>query len=314
MPDQPTFAIVGAGLAGAKAAEALRTEGFAGRIVLLGAEPHRPYERPPLSKGYLQGSADRDTVYVHPAEWYADHQIDLRLGTAVTALDRRAHEIVTADGNRLRYNKLLLATGATPRRLPVPGADLAGVHYLRTLDDSDQLKAALRPGTRVVIIGGGWIGLETAAAARTAGAEVTVLEQGELPLLRVLGPQVAQVFADLHTENGVDLRCGVTVAEIRPAATNPTTAGRLRARRRHHAGRRRDHRRHRRHPERRAGPVLPAQRRQRHPRQPAPAHLRRGHLRRRRRRQRLPPAATPAAHQRPPAGSCSATVPRWMPT
>jgi 3-phenylpropionate/trans-cinnamate dioxygenase ferredoxin reductase subunit len=225
MPDEPTFAIVGAGLAGAKAAEALRTEGFAGRIVLLGAEPHRPYERPPLSKGYLQGSAARDTVYVHPPEWYADHQIDLRLGTAVTAVDRRAHEIVTANSNRERYDKLLLATGATPRRLPVSGADLAGVHYLRSLDDSDQLKAALRPGTRVVIIGGGWIGLETAAAARTAGAEVTVLEHAELPLLRVLGPQVAQVFADLHTENGVDLRCGVTAAAIRATGTDATTAG-----------------------------------------------------------------------------------------
>ena len=225
MTDQPTFVIVGAGLAGAKAAEALRTEGFAGRIVLLGAEPHRPYERPPLSKGYLQGSAARDTVCVHPPEWYADHQIDLRLGTAVTAIDRPAHQLVTADGTRERYDKLLLATGAAPHRLQVPGADLAGLRYLRTLDDSDQLKAALRPGTRVVIIGAGWIGLETAAAARTAGAEVTVLEKGELPLLRLLGPQVAQVFADLHTANGVDLRCGVTTAAIRPAATDPTTAG-----------------------------------------------------------------------------------------
>jgi len=225
MTDEPTFAIVGAGLAGAKAAEALRTEGFAGRIVLLGAEPHRPYERPPLSKGYLQGSAARDTVYVHPPEWYGDHRIDLRLDTAVTAVDRRAHEIVTADGNRERYDKLLLATGAAPRRLPVSGADLAGVHYLRSLDDSDQLKAALRPGARVVIIGGGWIGLETAAAARAAGCEVTVLEQGELPLLRVLGPRVAQVFADLHTDNGVDLRCGVTAAAIRPVGTDPTIAG-----------------------------------------------------------------------------------------
>src|SRR5690242_211125 len=225
MSDKRTFAIVGAGLAGAKAAEALRTEGFTGRIVLLGAETHRPYERPPLSKGYLQGSAERDTVYVHPPEWYGDHQIELRVGTAATAVDRRAHEIVTADGNRERYDKLLLATGAAPRRLPVPGADLAGLHYLRTLDDSDRLKAALRPGTRVVIIGGGWIGLETAAAARTAGAEVTVLEHGELPLLRVLGPRLARVFADLHTENGVDLRCGVTAAAIRPAIADPATAG-----------------------------------------------------------------------------------------
>ena len=225
MSDPRTFAIVGAGLAGAKAAEALRAEGFDGHIVLLGAEPHRPYERPPLSKAYLQGSAGRDTVFVHPPEWYAEHQVDLRVHTTVTAIDRRAHELITGDRNRLRYDKLLLTTGATPRRLPVPGADLAGVHYLRSLDDSDHLKAALQPGTRVVIIGGGWIGLETAAAARTAGAEVTVLEHAELPLLRVLGPQLATVFADLHTQHGVDLRCRVTATAIQPAKTDPSTAG-----------------------------------------------------------------------------------------
>jgi 3-phenylpropionate/trans-cinnamate dioxygenase ferredoxin reductase component len=164
MSDPPTFAIVGAGLAGAKAAEALRAEGFDGNIVLLGAESHRPYERPPLSKAYLQGSADRDTVFVHPPGWYADHRIDLRVDTTVTAVDRHAHGLVTADRNRLRYDKLLLTTGSTPRRLPVPGAELGGIHYLRSLDDSDHLKTALRPGTRVVIVGAGWIGLETAAA------------------------------------------------------------------------------------------------------------------------------------------------------
>jgi len=222
--DTPTFAIVGAGLAGAKAAEALRAEGFDGHVVLLGAEPHRPYERPPLSKGYLQGSADRDTVFVHKPAWYGEHQIDLRLDTTVTALDRRAHELVTTDGSRTRYDKLLLTTGASPRRLPVPGADLAGVRYLRSLDDSDHLKASLRPGARVVIIGAGWIGLETAAAARAAGTEVTVLEHAELPLLRVLGPRAARVFADLHRDHGVDLRCGVGVEAIRPAHTDPTTA------------------------------------------------------------------------------------------
>jgi 3-phenylpropionate/trans-cinnamate dioxygenase ferredoxin reductase component len=225
MNDARTFAIVGAGLAGAKAAEALRTDGFDGNVVLFGAEAHRPYERPPLSKGYLQGSAARDTVYVHPTEWYAEHQVDLRLNTAVTGVDRSAHELLVGDGSRLRYDKLLLTTGATPRRLAVPGSDLAGLHYLRSLDDSDRLKAAFRPGTRVVIIGGGWIGLETAAAARTAGAEVTVLEYAQLPLLRVLGSQVAAVFAELHTDHGVDLRCNVTVAAIRAAATDPTTAG-----------------------------------------------------------------------------------------
>jgi 3-phenylpropionate/trans-cinnamate dioxygenase ferredoxin reductase subunit len=224
MSDPRTFAIVGAGLAGAKAAEALRTDGFAGRIVLFGAEPHRPYERPPLSKAYLLGSTGRDTVFVHPPEWYPDHEVDLRVNTTVTALDRPAHQLVTSDGNRWRYDKLLLTTGATPRRLPVPGDDLGGVHYLRSLDDSDRLRTALRPGARVVIIGAGWIGLETAAAARTAGAEVTVLEHAELPLLGVLGPQLARVFADLHIDHGVDLRCGVSVTAIRPATGDPSTA------------------------------------------------------------------------------------------
>jgi 3-phenylpropionate/trans-cinnamate dioxygenase ferredoxin reductase component len=225
MSDPRTFAIVGAGLAGAKAAEALCTEGFDGRIVLFGAEPHRPYERPPLSKGYLQGSSDRDTVYVHPPDWYTEHRVELRLDTPVTAIDRRAHEIVTGDGDRLRYDKLLLATGATPRRLPVRGADLGGVRYLRSLDDSDHLKSTFNPGAKVVIIGGGWIGLETAAAARATGAEVTVLERDELPLLRVLGPRVAKVFADLHRDHGVDLRCQTTVKAIRPAASDPSSAG-----------------------------------------------------------------------------------------
>lgn len=225
MSDSATFAIVGAGLAGAKAAEALRTEGFDGQIALLGAEPHRPYERPPLSKGYLQGTAERETVFVHPPAWYAEHQVDLRLGTVVTTLDRHAHELVTSDGNRLRYAKLLLTTGATPRRLTVPGSELAGVHYLRSLDDSERLKSVLDAASRVVVIGAGWIGLETAAAARSAGAEVAVLEHAELPLLRVLGPQVARVFADLHTAHGVDLRCGVTVTGIRPAAADRSAAG-----------------------------------------------------------------------------------------
>ena len=163
-----TFAIVGAGLAGARAAETLRAEGFDGRVVLFGAEAHLPYERPALSKGYLQGTAE--VPFVHPAEWYAQQDVDLRLGTRVTALDPAAHEVETADGDRLRYTKLLLTTGSSVRRLPTPLT-------LRTLDDSDRLRAALRPGARVVIVGAGWIGLEVAAAARVAGAEVTVLEQ-----------------------------------------------------------------------------------------------------------------------------------------
>ena len=204
-----TFAIVGAGLAGARAAETLRAEGFDGRVVLFGAEAHLPYERPALSKGYLQGTAD--APFVHPAEWYAEQDVDLRLGTRVTALDAAAHEVETADGDRLRYTKLLLTTGSSVRRL-------ADAVTLRTLDDSDRLRAALRPGARVVIVGAGWIGLEVAAAARVAGAEVTVLEQAPAPLLAALGPEMAAVFARLHVEHGVDLRCGVTVRAVKSDA------------------------------------------------------------------------------------------------
>ena len=206
--------IAGASLAGAKAAEKLRTEDFDGPVILLGAEQERPYERPPLSKDYLIGKADRESIYVHPAGWYDEHNVTLRLGTTVTGIDRAGHEVLLADGSRVGYAKLLLATGSEPRRLPVPGAGLDGVLYLRQVEDSDRIRAAFQDAAQVAVIGAGWIGLETAAAARAAGAEVTVLEAAELPLLRVLGPEVAQVFAGLHTEHGVDLRCGVQVAEI----------------------------------------------------------------------------------------------------
>ena len=222
MSEPRTVAVVGAGLAGAKAVEVLRAEGYGGRIVLFGDEPHRPYERPPLSKGYLQGNDERDTVFVHPENWYGEHDVDLRLGTEVTGLDRHAHELMTAGGQPVHYDRLMLATGASPRHLRLPHADLPGVHYLRNLEDSDALKAAFRPGANVVVIGAGWIGLETAAAARTAGATVTVLESAELPLLRVLGPQMAQVFAGLHRENGVDLRLGVEVAGLRADGSTVT--------------------------------------------------------------------------------------------
>ncbi|MFK4101253.1 NAD(P)/FAD-dependent oxidoreductase [Streptomyces sp. NPDC019531] len=208
------FVIVGAGLAGAKAVQTLREEGFDGPVVLLGEESERPYERPPLSKGYLLGKVERETVYVHAPQWYAEHDIDLRLGATVTAIDPAGHEVTLADGSRIGYAKLLLTTGSSPRRVPVPGADLDGVHYLRRLADSDRIKEALGSASRIAVIGAGWIGLETAAAARAAGGEVTVLGTAELPLLRVLGREVSQIFAALHTDHGVDLRCGVQVAEI----------------------------------------------------------------------------------------------------
>ncbi|MFJ1757052.1 NAD(P)/FAD-dependent oxidoreductase [Kitasatospora sp. NPDC088134] len=207
--------IVGAGLAGAKAAEALRTEGYRGPVTLVGDEAERPYERPPLSKGYLLGTEEREKLFVHPADWYEQHEVALRSGTAATAIDPVGHTVTLADGDRLPFSKLLLTTGSSPRRLPVPGGDGDFVRTLRRIGDSDGLRAAFRPGARVVIVGAGWIGLEAAAAARTAGAEVTVLEAAELPLLRVLGPEAARVFADLHRAHGVDLRLGVRVEELR---------------------------------------------------------------------------------------------------
>jgi 3-phenylpropionate/trans-cinnamate dioxygenase ferredoxin reductase component len=216
MTAENAHVIVGAGLAGAKAAEALRTEGFGGPVIMVGEETDRPYERPPLSKEYLLGKADRETIYVHPLSWYAEHEVDLRLGTPVTAIDPGAHRVTLADGSQVGYARLLLATGSEPRRLTVPGADLRGLFYLRNVGDSDRIKAALHRAAapRVVVIGAGWIGLEVAAAARAANAEVTVLEAADLPLLRVLGPEVAQVFAALHRDNGVDLRCGTQVSRI----------------------------------------------------------------------------------------------------
>jgi 3-phenylpropionate/trans-cinnamate dioxygenase ferredoxin reductase component len=210
----PAYVIVGASLAGAKAAETLRDEGFDGPVVLIGEETERPYERPSLSKDYLLGKAERDTIYVHPPTWYAEHDVDLRLGTRVTAVDPAAHEVTLADGSRIGYAKLLLTTGSSPRRLPLSGADADGVLYLRRVADSDRIRTALQSASRVAVIGAGWIGLEVTAAARAAGVEVTVLEAAELPLLRVLGREVAEVFAGLHREHGVDLRFGVKVAEI----------------------------------------------------------------------------------------------------
>ena len=208
-----TFVVVGSGLAAGKAVEELRTEGFSGTLVVYGDEHHLPYERPPLSKGFLLDSDPLDVVFVHDPDWYDQQDVDLRLGTAVTAIDLAAHEVVTAAG-RQRYDKLLLTTGATPRRLAMADESGAPVAYLRTIEDSQRLKATFREGLRVAIIGAGWIGLEVAAAARGAGCEVTVLESLDLPLLRVLGPEVAGTFADLHRGHGVDLRTSVQVAAV----------------------------------------------------------------------------------------------------
>ena len=211
--DEP-FVIVGAGLAGAKAAQSLRENGFDGRVVLIGNETQPPYERPPLSKDYLLGTADLDTAFVHPRQWYVDHNVDLRLGVEVTRIDPTSRLVHLADGNGSVYSKLLLTTGSSSRRLSILGAAHDRVHYLRTMSDSVQIKSILGYASKLVVIGAGWIGLETAAAARAAGLEVTVLEMAKLPLIRVLGPEVAEIFADLHRQHGVDLRCDVNITEI----------------------------------------------------------------------------------------------------
>src|SRR5690606_18981491 len=203
-----TYVIVGGGLAAAKAAQALREQGYEGRLVVVGAEPHLPYERPPLSKSYLQGKSEREKIFVHDAAWYADQRVEVLTGTSVTAIDRAAHEVTLSTGDKLGYAKLLLATGATPRRLP------GDALYLRTVDDSERLRDVLASASRIAIVGAGWIGLEVAAAARAAGVDVTVLEAGSQPLLRVLGERIGAAFADLHRANGVDLRLGVKVEEI----------------------------------------------------------------------------------------------------
>ena len=211
MTAEQTFVIVGASLAGAKAAQTLRHEGFEGRLVLVGAEHERPYERPPLSKDYLRGEAGRDRVYVHDESFYADHDIELRLGRTAIDMSSWLKEVALDDGERLRYDRLLLATGAEPRRLAIPGAELDGVHYLRTVEDSDALRERLDRGGTVVVVGAGWIGAEVAASARQRGLEVTLVAPDTVPLERVLGREVGGVYRDIHADHGVRMLMGTRV-------------------------------------------------------------------------------------------------------
>ena len=211
MTRDQTFIIVGASLAGAKAAETLRAEGFDGRVVVVGAENERPYERPPLSKEYLRGEAGREKVYVHAADFYAEREIELRLGRVVVSLNLSANEVVLEDGERLRYDRLLLATGAEPHRLAIEGADLDGVLYLRSVQDSDALRQRLDAGGAVVVVGGGWIGAEVAASARQRGLDVTLVHHGQVVLERVLGSDVGAVYRDLHADHGVRMLPGTGV-------------------------------------------------------------------------------------------------------
>jgi 3-phenylpropionate/trans-cinnamate dioxygenase ferredoxin reductase subunit len=216
--DTRRFVIVGASLAGATAAETLRRDGFEGEVVLVGEEPVRPYERPPLSKDYLQGKAGQDKIFVHPDGYYEDHDIELRLSTAARTLDPAGRQVELASGEQLGYDAVLLATGAAPRRLSLPGASLEGVHYLRDLADSDRLREAIGSGARVVVIGAGWIGCEVAASARQLGAEVAMVEVASLPLEQVLGPELGRFYADLHAGHGVGLHFGAGVESLRGGA------------------------------------------------------------------------------------------------
>jgi len=206
--------IVGASLAGAKAAETLRAEGFTGRITLVGEESELPYERPPLSKGYLLGKEPRDSGQVHDQAWYAEQNIELRLGVRAEAVDRAAHTVTLADGQSLPYDRLLLATGSRVRALDVPGGENSGVRYLRTLPEADQLRADLKPGTQLVVVGAGWIGLEVAAAAREHGCTVAVVETDLLPLRRVLGDELGGLYQRLHATHGVEFHFDTGVREF----------------------------------------------------------------------------------------------------
>src|SRR4051812_36356730 len=207
--DDRTFVIAGAALAGAKAAETLREEGFEGRVVLVGDEDELPYERPPLSKDYLRGESPREKAQVHDAGFYESHDIELLRGVRVEAIDPSAGSVTLDGGRGMAFDSLLLATGAEPRRLP-----FEGVHYLRSLDDSDALRERIRPGVRVAIVGAGWIGSEVAASARQLGADVTLVEMAEVPLERVLGYELGAFYRDLHLEHGVDFRGGASVERI----------------------------------------------------------------------------------------------------
>ena len=200
-----TFVIVGASLAGAKAAGELRERGFDGRVVLVGAEAERPYERPPLTKDYLQGKSERDKAYVHEAGFYASQEIDLRLQAVAEAIDPAASTVTLAGKEALHYDGLLLTTGAEPRRLSVPGADLDGVHYLRTLSDCDALRERLGAGGHVAVVGAGWIGSEFAASARQAGLDVTVIDPLALPNERIFGPEIGTFYRDVHLAHGVEM-------------------------------------------------------------------------------------------------------------
>ena len=279
MSTDQTHVIVGASLAGAKAAQTLREEGFDGRLVLVGAEEERPYERPPLSKDYLRGEVGREKVYVHDEGFYAEHDIELRLGRTAVSLDTANTLLELDDGEQLSYDRLLLTTGAEPRRLSVPGAALDGVFYLRSVRDSDALRERLDRGGAVVVVGAGWIGAEVAASARQRGLDVTVIEPASVPLERVLGKEIGAIYRDIHTDQGVRMLMGTGVEALRRGPRGRACADQRRAR---HRLRLRRRRRRRTAAHRTRGRGRPGHQ-QRHPRRRAASGERARRVRRRRR-------------------------------
>ena len=215
MTTDQTLVIVGASLAGAKAAEGARSAGFDGRVVLVGDEQELPYERPPLSKAVLRGEADPETTRVHDDDFYATHDIELLTGRTVEALDPDARQVRLDGDDVLSFTAAVLTTGAAPRRLDIPGSDLSGVHYLRQIGDSRRLGDAIRDAGRVAVIGAGWIGSEVAASARQMGADVVLIDPAPTPLHGVLGDEIGEVFRRLHADHGVTLRLRTGVAELR---------------------------------------------------------------------------------------------------
>ncbi len=214
MTSQPRYVLVGGGLTASRAAEALRENGFDGSIVLIGDEEVPPYERPPLSKQVLIGAEPPESALTHPEQWYSEQSVELLLGHRAAVLDRADRQLILDDGTRLRYDKVLLATGSRPRTLDIPGAGLDGVLTLRTMSDSIDLRDRLRAAENVVVVGGGWIGLEVAAAARQHECRVTVVEPQPVPLHAVMGPRLGRWFADLHRRHGVELLLGEGVSRF----------------------------------------------------------------------------------------------------
>ena len=214
MTGRPTHVIVGASLAGTAAAGALRREGFDGRVVLVGDEPDPPYERPPLSKEYLRGEKPAEDLRLREEGWWDENDVELRLSTRVVRLDPAAREVELSDGERLGYDRLLLATGARNRPLSMPGGGLAGVFQLRTLEDADRLREASRAGARAVVVGAGFIGMEVAASLRSLGLDVTVVEVFEAPLVRAIGAEMGRVLEAIHRDRGVAFRFGEGVERL----------------------------------------------------------------------------------------------------